>query len=140
MLWDIAVAVAAGICQLLTAWLGWRITMSPIDPEQKKKRILYEGLFISAGLLGVFFVGLAAYRTPRERAHLAFQPTATYELAGREFSWASSVGERRAIFLQIDMPLAFNLWYENVGSGPAVNIMARHHAFIEPQHFTHNRR
>jgi len=107
--------------------------MYPIDQGQKRKKIIYEGLFISAGLMGVFFVGLAAYRAPRERAHLAFQPAATYyEVVGQEFSWVSSIGEHRATFLQVDMPLSFNLVYLNAGSGTAVNIIGRHHTFIEP--------
>jgi len=116
------VAAAAGTCQLLTAWLGWRITMYPIDQGQKReKELFYEGLFISAGLMGVFFVGLAAYRAPRERAHLAFQPAATYyEVGGTGVSWVSSIGEHRATFLQVDMPLSFNLVYLNAGSGTAV--------------------
>src|SRR5205823_4199582 len=120
---------------LITAYLGWRMTVNPIshkDPTQKRKRTIYEGLFVSAGLVGVFLGGLTAYRSPRERAHLAFQPVAAYEITGTSFSWASGPVDHRASFLQVDQPLAFNIWYLNVGSGPAMNIMGRSHTFLEP--------
>src|SRR2546427_9630633 len=110
MFWDIAISVLAAICQLLTVWLGLRITMNPIDPKDpklRKKRILYEGSFVLVGVLGVIFVGLAAYRAPRERAHLSIVPSVTYEELGKKPSWLDG-----APFLQINKPLAFNIVYQ----------------------------
>jgi hypothetical protein len=135
MIWDIVIAVAAALCQLLTAILGFRITMNPLDPKdpkQRKKRILYNVLFLSAGILGVFFVGLAAYRMPRERAHLGFKTDTTYHGSSGTSSWASGTGERRAEFLLVNSPLAFNLWYTNLGPGVALNITNRSGLYIEP--------
>ena len=58
--WDIAVAVAGGILQFATAYLGWRVTMNP--PAEKRKW-LYELLFVSCGVLGILVIGLGTYRS-----------------------------------------------------------------------------
>src|SRR5882724_2599277 len=134
MAWDVAIAVSAGACQLFTSWLGWRITMNPLDPRNpkaKKKRTLYEWLFPLVGLAGIFFTGVAAHRVPRERAHFLFEIRPVYTTARGESSWASGEGERRATFLQIDKPLAFNVWFTNVGFGTAVNVSINKDAVIE---------
>lgn len=109
--------------------------MHPLDPQNprlRKKRIIYESLFVLAGLLGVFFIGLAAYRAPRERAHFVFGIDATYKNLRGEGSWASGTGERRADFLRIDRPLAFNVGFTNVGPGVAVNTSISKSSIIEP--------
>jgi hypothetical protein len=127
MFWDICIAVAASATQLITAYLGWRMTVNPIDPKdatQKRKRIIYEGLFLAAGFLGVVLVGLAAYRVPRERAHLAVVPEPTYLHKPND--------EYPVPFLMVNMPLSFNVRYTNVGNGTAVNLGSRMHVFIEP--------
>jgi hypothetical protein len=135
MVWDIAIAVAAGLCQLLTALLGWRITTNPLDlndPKQRRRLNLYNALFVSAGVVGVFFIGLAAYRVPREHAHFAFQTQTTYQGPSSIPSWSSGTGERRAEFLMVNSPLAFNLWYTNVGPGVATDVKTYGASFIEP--------
>jgi hypothetical protein len=136
MIWDIVIAVAAAFCQLVTALLGWRITMNPLnpnDPKQRKKRMLYHAMFVSAGLFGVAFIGLAAYRTPRERAHFMFETGATYLGQSSAPSWASGTGERRAEFMMIDKPLAFNVWHENIGPGVASEVKIYKATFVEPE-------
>jgi hypothetical protein len=135
MIWDIVLAVAAGLCQFVTAWLGWRITMHPIrlnDPKQKRKRIFYEVLFSLTGVLGVMCTGVIAYRVPRDRAHFNFNVGTVYKNARGETSWSSGTGERRAEFLQIDAPLAFNVYRTNVGPGTSMNTVGHQYAFIEP--------
>ncbi|HXC48268.1 MAG TPA: hypothetical protein VNU20_08235 [Candidatus Sulfotelmatobacter sp.] len=136
MFWDIAVAVAAAACQFVTAWLGWRITtnpLDPIDPKQRWKRTRYHVAFVSTGILGIFFIGYAAYRAPRDRAHLDLRAWPTYQGAsGVMSSWASGTGERRAEFLQVNQPLNFNVALVNVGPGVAVNIKSSKGIFIEP--------
>src|SRR6266446_7679523 len=130
MFWDISIAVGASVTQLTTAYLGWRMTVNPIipkDPTQKRKRTIYEGLFIFSGLIGVFLVGLAAYRAPRERAHLAIIPDATYGEPGKPPSWSGG-----AAFLQVNKILAFNLIYRNVGAGSALNVTLHKYVLIEP--------
>jgi hypothetical protein len=134
MLWDISIAAAGGLCQFLTAWLGWRITMHPIDlndPKQKRKRILFECSFILAGVLGVVCVGAIAYRAPREHAQLLMWPGPSRTYNNLPVSWAGE-GEHRATFLQINEPLAFSVSWTNVGTGPGWGGLSRLHTFIEP--------
>lgn len=138
MIWDVAIAIGAAVCQFMTAWLGWRITTNPLDPQdpkQGRKRTQYHIAFVTAGVLGIFFIGLAAYRMPRDRAHLQFKVGPTYQNTDVPMgSWSSGTGEHRAEFLQVDQPLAFNIAYTNVGPGVAVNIEPHRGIFIEPGH------
>jgi len=59
MFWDIALAVLAAMAQVITGFLGWRVT---VDGVQDQRKTLYEWLFVLASLIGVLAVGLAAYR------------------------------------------------------------------------------
>lgn len=133
MLVDISLAVLIGICQFVTAWLGWRVTLNPIDPndpKQKKRRRVYQSLFIAAGLSGIALIALTAYRLPRDRAHLSFGIFPTW--GGPNASWASGPVDHRAGFLHVNEPLSFNVLYTNVGPGVSANIAYRKAAFIEP--------
>jgi len=135
MVWNIALAVAGGLCQFVTAWLGWRITIHPIDlgdPKQRRKRILYEILFVLVGVLGVVSVGVIAYRVPRDHAHFIFSLEPTYRNINGKTSWASGTPDHRADFLQVNRPLALNVWHKNVGPGVAVNVQHHDGSFIEP--------
>jgi hypothetical protein len=56
---DIGLALLAFLSQFLTAYLGWRIT---IDPVQAGRKRLYKALFLLGGLVGsvsVAFCGLS---------------------------------------------------------------------------------
>jgi hypothetical protein len=59
MFWDIALPVLAAIAQVLTGFLGWRVTVDGVRQERKK---VYEWLFALASLIGIISVGIAAYR------------------------------------------------------------------------------
>ena len=134
MFWTIVIATAAGVCQFVNAYLGWRMATHPIPPEDKNRRrkmMFYDGIFILAGALGVALVVVMAYRTPRDRAHFDIQP---YPTIGRPSgNWASGPDPNHlAEFLVINLPLEFNFTYLNTGPGVAYNIGARRHVFIEP--------
>jgi hypothetical protein len=139
MFWDIFIAVAASVMQFVTAFLGWRITLNPIspkDPNHRRKKILYTSSFLIAGAIGVGSVGLAAYRTPREHAQLLIGYPAPNRAQvpdpfGVTASWGHDI-QHGATFLQVDSPLAFNIWWSNVGTGPGWDGSERAHVFIEP--------
>src|SRR6266852_5998549 len=59
MFWDVALPVLAAIAQVLTGFLGWRVTVDGVREERKK---VYEWLFALASLIGIVAVGVAAYR------------------------------------------------------------------------------
>lgn len=59
MFWDIVLPVLAAIGQVLTGFLGWRVTVDGVRPERKK---MYEWLFAVASIIGIAAVGIAAYR------------------------------------------------------------------------------
>lgn len=129
MFWDIVIAVFAALMQGTAAFLGWYVTINPLipgDPKYGRKKRIYTRLFVFVGLVGVFLVGFAAYRAPRERAHFAILPAPAYEQQGMLMpTWSN------AAFLQVNMPLAFNVVYGNLGSGTATNTAGRGHSFIE---------
>ncbi|MGA7769749.1 MAG: hypothetical protein WCA27_26400, partial [Candidatus Sulfotelmatobacter sp.] len=59
MFWDVALAVLAATAQVVTGFLGWRVTVDGVREERKK---IYELLFILASAIGIVAVGSAAYR------------------------------------------------------------------------------
>ena len=65
---DIALALLAFLSQFLTAYLGWRIT---IDPVQARRKRLYKVLFLFGGLVGAISIVLAAYRASGVATNLA---------------------------------------------------------------------
>lgn len=139
MVWDIVIASAAGLCQLITALLGWRVAVNPLDPnnpQHRKRRLWFNALFIVVGLLGVALVGLGAYRMPRDHAHLAYRMRPLYYQGPINradiVNWASGPDGHRAEFLEINQPVGFNVVYTNVGSGVAVNSRCYKAAFVEP--------
>ncbi len=59
MFWDIALPTLAALAQVVTGFLGWRVTVDGVRQERKK---LYERLFALSSMVGVLAVGIAAYR------------------------------------------------------------------------------
>jgi hypothetical protein len=57
---DTCIAAAAGLSQAATAYLGFRVTLTP--PAQPARKIAYECAFAVVGLLGVGLVIISAIR------------------------------------------------------------------------------
>src|SRR6266487_1827303 len=53
---DTVFAIIAGFAQLITAWLGYRVSARPIPPEDKRRHRIYESIFVVAGVLGAVTV------------------------------------------------------------------------------------
>lgn len=68
MFWDVALAVLAATAQVVTGFLGWRVTVDGVRQDRKK---IYELLFILASVIGIVAVGSAAYRGSRISGDLA---------------------------------------------------------------------
>jgi len=62
MWWTVLIAVAVALTQAFGAWLGWRVTVHPPDPQNRGLRRVYEAGFIAAALITIVLVGLATYR------------------------------------------------------------------------------
>src|SRR5712692_6244060 len=52
MVLDTAFAIIAGFAQLITAWIGYRVSARPIPIENKRRHRIYESIFVIAGVLG----------------------------------------------------------------------------------------
>jgi hypothetical protein len=129
MFWNIVIAVGAGIAQLGNAWLGWRVTSLP-NRLSSRQRKTYDMLFIVCGLVGLFLIGLATYRAGRERAHLKLITSLDVRLPTTlEDIWSAS-----DIFLRVNLPLRMNVYYQNVGNGPAINMRHQGTVYIEPDY------
>jgi hypothetical protein len=59
---DVVIAVVAAATQATTGFLGWRVTVSGVPQDARRKRI-YECIFIIAAVVGVLAAGLAAHRS-----------------------------------------------------------------------------
>jgi hypothetical protein len=59
MIWDILIAIGAGLCQLALAYMGWRVT---IKAPPRKRKLTNEAAFFLLGLIGVVFIGFGAAR------------------------------------------------------------------------------
>jgi hypothetical protein len=68
MFWDITLPVLAAVAQVITGFLGWRVTVDGVRQERKR---LYEVLFVIASLVGVVSVGIASYRGSQISSDLA---------------------------------------------------------------------
>lgn len=47
-----AFAIIAGLAQLITAWLGYRVSARPIPIEDRRRHKIYGSIFVIAGILG----------------------------------------------------------------------------------------
>lgn len=108
--WTIFWAAVGGLCQGAVSWLGWAMNHDTISPTRRKWAHLG---FVAFTVIGMFSIGIVTYRAGRsERAHFKTVPI-------------SNVYQRVPLvpfdFLPVGDPLSFNINYENVGSGPAVN-------------------
>jgi|SRR5258708_1249625 len=56
MVLDTVLAIIAGFAQLITAWLGYRVSARPIPLEDKRRHRIYESIFVIAGLLGAIVI------------------------------------------------------------------------------------
>lgn len=57
--WDMALAACAAFAQGVTGFVGWRVT---VDGVRRERKVLYECLFVSATLIGIVCVSIAAHR------------------------------------------------------------------------------
>jgi hypothetical protein len=63
MIWiDVSIALLAGIAQFATAYLGWQVTVTPLAPQDAKRKQRYQRIFWIAGTVGVVAVSAAAIR------------------------------------------------------------------------------
>lgn len=122
---NITLAILAAGCQLINAWMGWKVTGQTLSVKQRKT---YDALFIIVGLAGLVLVGLIAARAGRqERAHFSARIVNTYQVFDQTtraivpFSW-----------FVVDKPLAFNVFAKNVGNGSAYNAEEHFHSFVKP--------
>jgi hypothetical protein len=108
----IFLGLLAASAQFGNSWLGWRVNNIP-SPLEPKRRKVYDFLFVLCGLTSVICVGLIAYRSGRiERAHFALDLNSEVQaVAGT--------------------PLSMNIFFKDVGTGPAVNTDSYSRAFIE---------
>jgi hypothetical protein len=109
MVWNVILAVIAASSQVVTGWMGYKVTGKSMSPQKQK---IYDGLFMLVAAVGVFAVGAIAYRSGRmERVHFlsTVENTVTTNLAP-PFN-----------FLKPDYPLDLNVHYVNVGNGAAIN-------------------
>ena len=127
--WIIALAVGAAITQLFNSWLGYHVSTLP-NPLTPKQRLRYHIAFIGVGIIGVFLVGLAAYRSGQERAHFRF----TYEPTNHPLSYGPNddLWSSAAMVFPIGKPLSYNVNDDNVGNGPAINVRHYCRTYIEP--------
>lgn len=103
------------------------MTGQELTPGRRK---LYDALFILCGCIGLLCIGLLAFRSNRqERAHfnIALRPATMPINYKSDDLWAASSG----IFL-VGQPLAWNVDFQNVGGGPALNVRNSGRVFIEP--------
>jgi hypothetical protein len=122
---DIFLAILAALSQFGNAFMGWKVTGKQLSARKQK---IYDGLFISLGMIGIISVGvLAAHSGRQERAHFSQRITNTFESYDSQtkrlipFSW-----------YVVDKPLKFNVYIKNVGSGSAYNAEMNVRSFIEP--------
>ena|SRR3989442_8292126 len=98
----IILAVLVALTQFCNSWLGWRMTLNT-EPLSPRKRKLYNWMFVLFGLFGVICVGILAYRSYREHAHLT--------VTRIEKAYIPNP-------FVINEPLRANVWVKNVGKGP----------------------
>jgi hypothetical protein len=126
MVWNIVIAVCAGVAQFINAWLGWRVT-SMGNPLTKRQRRIYDISFVAVGLVGLVFIGLSAYRGREERAHLQLRPDLRVKFSDSHNLWAKA-----SDFLPVNSQMKLNVNYKNVGNGPATNVTHAGRVYIEP--------
>jgi hypothetical protein len=56
MVLDTVLAIIAGFAQLITAWLGYRVSARPLPLEDKRRHRIYESVFVIAGVLGAIVI------------------------------------------------------------------------------------
>jgi hypothetical protein len=59
---DVLLAVVAALTQATTGILGWRVTVSGV-PKDERRKLIYEVIFIGATACGIIAAGLAAHRS-----------------------------------------------------------------------------
>jgi hypothetical protein len=115
-------AVLAGLValiQALTAWLGFYVSTRPQLLENKLKVLWYRIFFVALSAIGIVLVVIITHRASQvERVHFAItKMKQTYT------PWPV-VGE----------PLAFNIYYKNVGNGMAFDVVFEARAVLKPDY------
>lgn len=109
MKWNIVLAIAAALAQLVSAWLGTKVTSRKLSISRQR---WYDFVFWCVGLIGVAAIGSMAYRSGRqERAHFSWRVTVP--------TLATSFPVNISEVLFVNRPIAFNVYYKNVGTGSA---------------------
>lgn len=129
MFWDVTFVIVAFISGAIQTWLGFDVSTSFKALTARHKRT-YRMLFLVCTLVNFSMVITLAYRATRQRAHLALavqpahKPPDTYT----SLDWWSVA----YAFIPVDWPLEFNVYYKNVGDGPAFNVYRSGRVYIEP--------
>jgi hypothetical protein len=128
LMWTIIWALLAFLSQVGLSWLGWTMNHETISP--RKRKWAHIG-FITLAIFGSFSVAVVTYRsTKTERAHFETYPRLST-------SWSkerpdSDLWSMAQEWLPVNSPAELNLYYVNVGSGPAANFTGLGRVYIEP--------
>lgn len=67
---DLFITVLTALAQLVTAWLGWQVTVTPLGQHKTRRKKIYKSIFLVAGMLGVVGAGATTIRTARSAERL----------------------------------------------------------------------
>lgn len=63
----LVLATLSAVAQLFTAWMGWRVTISPPDEKDKRR---HQIIFVIVGLMGVSFLSFGAFFAAKDQKKL----------------------------------------------------------------------
>jgi hypothetical protein len=70
MMWDLIIATLASSAQFITSYLGWRVTVDPLQPSEVHRRQIYKYVFWTAGVLGIAAIASGSYLSSQEAVRL----------------------------------------------------------------------